>query len=185
MKFVPKGPINNIPALVQIMAWCRPGDKPLSEPMMVSLLTHICVARPLWVNSLPQMANIHVTWPKVYPIVHATSYPTHSPFIPSESTLPFLRYSNFNNLPWIYKVKVMGEVKVWSHNVSLASYRFTFLSFHVNGSSHSWHSIFKILPWKSKVKVKAEGHTVGTTPYQLISLSSDVDEPSHSYISFL
>ena len=34
-KFVPKGPINNIPALVQIMAWRRPGDKPLSEPMMV------------------------------------------------------------------------------------------------------------------------------------------------------
>ena len=26
MKFVPKGPINNIPALVQIMAWRRPGD---------------------------------------------------------------------------------------------------------------------------------------------------------------
>ena len=26
-------PINNIPALVQIMAWRRPGDKPLSEPM--------------------------------------------------------------------------------------------------------------------------------------------------------
>ena len=40
LKFVPKGPINNIPALVQIMAWRRPGDKPLSEPMMVSLLTH-------------------------------------------------------------------------------------------------------------------------------------------------
>ena len=38
LKFVPKGPINNIPALFQIMAWCRPGDKPLSEPMMVSLL---------------------------------------------------------------------------------------------------------------------------------------------------
>ena len=50
LKFVPKGPINNIPALVQIMAWCRPGDKPLFEPMMVSLLTHICVTRPQWVN---------------------------------------------------------------------------------------------------------------------------------------
>ena len=37
LKFVPKGPINNIPALVQIMAWHRPGDKPLSEKMMVSL----------------------------------------------------------------------------------------------------------------------------------------------------
>ena len=34
LKFVPKGPINNIPALVQIMAWRRSGDKPLSEPMM-------------------------------------------------------------------------------------------------------------------------------------------------------
>ena len=35
------GPINNIAALVQIMAWRRPGDKPLSAPMMVNLLTHI------------------------------------------------------------------------------------------------------------------------------------------------
>ena len=32
------------------MAWCRPGDKPLSESMMVSLLTHICVTRPQWVK---------------------------------------------------------------------------------------------------------------------------------------
>ena len=52
LKFVPKVPINNIPAMVQIMAWRRPGDKPLSEPMMVSLPTHICVARPQWVKLL-------------------------------------------------------------------------------------------------------------------------------------
>ena len=32
------------------MDWRRPGDKPLSEPMMVTLLTHICVTRPQWVN---------------------------------------------------------------------------------------------------------------------------------------
>ena len=51
LKCIPKGPINNIPALVQIMAWRRPGDKPLSEPMMVRLPTHICVTRPQWVNS--------------------------------------------------------------------------------------------------------------------------------------
>ena len=50
LKLVPKGPINNIPALVQIMAWRRPGDKPWSEPMMVSLLTHIYVTRPQWVK---------------------------------------------------------------------------------------------------------------------------------------
>ena len=33
-KIVPKGPIENNPALVQIMAWCLIGDKPLSEPML-------------------------------------------------------------------------------------------------------------------------------------------------------
>ena len=49
LKFVPKGSINNNPVLFQIMAWRRPGDKPLSEPMMVNLLTHICVTRPQWV----------------------------------------------------------------------------------------------------------------------------------------
>ena len=52
LKFVSKGPINNIPALVQIMAWRRPGDKPLSGPMMVRLPTHICVTRPQRVISL-------------------------------------------------------------------------------------------------------------------------------------
>ena len=50
LKFVPKGQINNIPALVQIMAWRRPGDKPSSEPMLVFVPTHICVTRPQWVN---------------------------------------------------------------------------------------------------------------------------------------
>ena len=46
LTFVPKGPINNSPALIQIMAWHLSGVKPLSEPMMISLLTHICVTRP-------------------------------------------------------------------------------------------------------------------------------------------
>ena len=46
----PEFRINNIPAFVQIMAWRRPGDKPLSEPMMVSLLTYICITRPQWVK---------------------------------------------------------------------------------------------------------------------------------------
>ena len=56
--FIPKGPINNMPVLVQIMAWRRPGDKPLSEPMMVSLPTHVCVIRPQWVNLLRPNDNM-------------------------------------------------------------------------------------------------------------------------------
>ena len=55
LKFVPKGPINNIPALVQIMAWHRRGDKPLYEQMMVRLPTHICVTRPQWVKEWYEM----------------------------------------------------------------------------------------------------------------------------------
>ena len=62
LKFVPKDPINNIPALVQIMAWCRSGDKPLSDSMMVNLLRHMCVTRPQWVNTpqLPTDSMINV-----------------------------------------------------------------------------------------------------------------------------
>ena len=45
MKFILNVPINNISALVKILALRRSGDKPLSERIMVSLLTHICVTR--------------------------------------------------------------------------------------------------------------------------------------------
>ena len=34
LKFVPKSPIDNNPALVMIMVWRRKCDKPLSEPML-------------------------------------------------------------------------------------------------------------------------------------------------------
>ena len=60
LKFVPKALINNILALVEIMAWRRPGDKPLSETMMVRLLTDICVTRSEWVNG-----TLTVIWCRV------------------------------------------------------------------------------------------------------------------------
>ena len=41
LKYVPKHQNNNIPTLIQIMAWCWPGDKPLIEPMMDTLLMHM------------------------------------------------------------------------------------------------------------------------------------------------
>ena len=34
LKFVSKGPINNKPELVQVMAWLRPGGKPLPDPIL-------------------------------------------------------------------------------------------------------------------------------------------------------
>ena len=85
----------------------------------------------------------------------------------------------FKNWPWKFKFKVMGEVKVKGHNVSLTSYRLTFPWFHVN-----WpflrYSIFKVWPWKSKVKVIAQGHKEGIPPYRFISFSFHVNRPSHS-----
>ena len=51
------------------MAWRRSGDKPLSEPMMVSLLTHICVTRPQWVIR-------HVDVPVLDPYRCGTSFET-------------------------------------------------------------------------------------------------------------
>ena len=66
----------------------------------------------------------------------------HIPFVPCWSALPFLTYSYFKHWPWKSKVKVMGEVKVQSRNVSLTSYRLTSLWFHVNRPSHSWDTAF-------------------------------------------
>ena len=64
LKFVLRGTMNNIPALVQIMAWHIPGNKLLSEPMMIILLTHICIIRHQWVNGcrrlLQSMVDKHL-----------------------------------------------------------------------------------------------------------------------------
>ena len=60
LKFVPQGPISNIPALIQKMARRQSGDKPLSEPMMVRLLTHICITQPQWVKMVSRWSHVLV-----------------------------------------------------------------------------------------------------------------------------
>ena len=54
LKFASKDPINHFPALVLIIGWHRPGYEPLSEPMVVSLLTHIWVTRSQWVKMVKE-----------------------------------------------------------------------------------------------------------------------------------
>ena len=72
LNFAPKGPFNNIPSSVPIMAWHQPGEKPLSEPIMVSLLTHICVIRP-------QSFYIIATLSNYYWVVRRFSYRLNHP----------------------------------------------------------------------------------------------------------
>ena len=70
LKSVPKDPINNIAALVQIIALRRPGDKPLSELMTVSLSTHIYASlglnklKSLFVDAKPFHCCIVIIWCK-------------------------------------------------------------------------------------------------------------------------
>ena len=52
--------------LVQIMAWRRPGDKPLSEAMTVSLLTHIFITQPQWVKFNPSSWHWKLLRMKIY-----------------------------------------------------------------------------------------------------------------------
>ena len=57
--FVCKVLINNIPALVQIMAWHRPSTKPLSAPIIFKLLTHICLTQPRLVDKIVHTVELH------------------------------------------------------------------------------------------------------------------------------
>ena len=58
LNFVPWGPIDNSSALVQIMVWRQLDYKPLSEPVVVSLQTYICVTPPQWVNRMSAFVPI-------------------------------------------------------------------------------------------------------------------------------
>ena len=62
LKLVSKVLINDFPALVQIMAWRQPGDKPLSGPMLVSFLTsdHGFISHWIDVIYLPILLTVHV-----------------------------------------------------------------------------------------------------------------------------
>ena len=53
-----------MPASVQIIAWRRPGNKPLTEPMMVRLPTHISATRPQWVKAKSRKSKT-CDWPFV------------------------------------------------------------------------------------------------------------------------
>ena len=64
-KLVSKVPINNIPSLVHIMAWCQLGDKSLSEPTMASLLMCICTTQPQSLNNIKNL-SLYVIKYQVY-----------------------------------------------------------------------------------------------------------------------
>ena len=85
LKFVPKGLINNISALVQILAWHRLGDKPLSEPM------------------LTQFTDACMRWVKEIPISINSSDADHDVVWKGKVTYQSLVMTRINNTMWLYK----------------------------------------------------------------------------------
>ena len=64
---------------------------------------------------------------------------TRIPFVPCQSTIPFLRWHYFATWPCKFKVKVMSGIKVKGHITEQTSYWLTSLLYHVN-DPHSWES---------------------------------------------
>ena len=118
-----------------------------------------------------------------------TTLSIHILFVPCQSALPFLGYSYFKIWHWKFKVKVMGEVIVSSHNKHGSNIQLTNIPFVPCGSGIPFlsYDFFKIWPWKSRVKVMGEvtvqSHNVGLTSYRLTSLSFHVNRASHSWVT--
>ena len=93
LKFVPRSPVDNEPTLVQVMAWRRTGDKPLSESMMVRLPMNICVTRPQWVDIWRPLENGHNFADDFLTSIFL--YENCCGFV--ESPLKFVRMGPFNN----------------------------------------------------------------------------------------
>ena len=119
LNFVPKGLINNIPALVLIMAWRRPGDKPLSEPMLVRSLTHICVTRPQCVKShLSLIQNMDLLFTNI--CCHSNGYAYHDDRLREfPHTFVPISVSNISFIIWIFIRRwanmTSGQIMVKSH----------------------------------------------------------------------
>ena len=113
---------------------------------------------------------------------------THIPFVPCQSGIQFLSYDFSKIWPWKSRVKVMGEVKVESHNMGPTFNRLTSLSFHVDQASHSWVTTFSKFDLENKGskvmgEVTVQSHNVGLTSYRLTSLSFYVKLASQSWVT--
>ena len=114
LEFVPKVRINNIPALVQIMAWRRPGDKPLSEPMMVhsasSVSPFVATKQLMWLLE-------HEIYPKTFS---------------SKKVVCLIKFTlNFVPKGWIDDKSTLVQIMAWCQQVVLI------LNFAIQYTFHS------------------------------------------------
>ena len=154
LKFVPK--FLNIPALVHIMAWCEPGDKPLSEPMMVSLLMHIHVTRPEWVNETQWRRNVCILLGSTLCVYGMMRHIDNT-------MLSYFQYAN----TFILKYEELFD----NGSGSAVIYRLMYLQPpYINFYTNQFRMILRILPKRSRALLnlsccKMQFTFFGTTPY--------------------
>ena len=92
LMFVPNVPINNIPTLVQIIAWRQPGDKQLSELMMIRL-PYMChwASMRLCQTKLEKFGHFCTFVAEIYCHAHFTAI---SGFLAYNTTFNLLRQSD-------------------------------------------------------------------------------------------
>ena len=108
LKFVHKGSINTIPAMVQIMACRLDGAKPLSETMMVRLPTHICVARPQCVKYVDFNSN---RLQNANPLTNAASTKTQGSFCVCDQLWETLQYNIISRWLGAYTVYSLNDLQ--------------------------------------------------------------------------
>ena len=135
LKYVRKGPIDNNPALVQIMAWRRSGDKPLSEPMMISfnvLGKDNCKTRwervKLWDSGALYIRDFTVLWNTLQQLWHM--FEMHWTLLFPSTHLSLVERTRViisdDGIPWkIHRAERLAVVN-WSEIISM-EYR------HING----------------------------------------------------
>ena len=78
LKYVPWGLIDNMSALVQIMAWCHPGGKPLSEPMLTQLTDTYVEPGGEELTLLSAERSCEILSGMWYFFMGSTKYPVHN-----------------------------------------------------------------------------------------------------------
>ena len=116
-KFVPKGPINNIPALVQIMAWRRSGA---SHYLNQWWLVYWCISASLGLNELrdPDLGWLYVF--SSFPLAHLHPLPLQWRLL-------------LTSKPFELDLKYLGQRKYRSGTV----YWMTF--YYLHPRSRLWH----------------------------------------------
>ena len=81
MKYVPMSPLDNKPPLIQVMAWRRIGDKPLSEPIMTQFTDAYMRYWGGWVKLMGKLASTSQGKTKQMQVNHFTlCYIPHRPY---------------------------------------------------------------------------------------------------------